>query len=202
MVDLRIKVDVKAAVSQIKDIAREQLPFVTALALTRTAQKAQRAIREALPQRFIIRRKAWVLGGVRIEAALKGGRTAAVKHIDAYMNLQEFGGTRFAFGKHLAIPLAGARPSPRSVIRAANKPKALMESGRGALVRFSQNGPDFIVMRKGRGKHFTLMYMLIPRAQIPARYRFAETVQNIARTAFESTFAEAWEETQRRWAPH
>jgi len=198
MLDLRIKVDAAAAARQVKDIAQNQIPFTTALALTRTAQKAQKVIRQALPERFIIRRKAWALGGIRVEAANKRMLTAVIKDINPYMGLQEIGGTKFPMGKNIAVPLKGARASRRSMISEQNKPRQLLDSGRGFIVHLPKSGREFICTWRGRRKGLAFMYVLIPRAEIHKAYRFGETVQTTVDRVFESTFAAAWEEVKAR----
>jgi len=198
MLDLRIKVDAAAAARQVKDIAQNQIPFTTALALTRTAQKAQKAVQKSLPALFIIRRGSWALGGVRIEAATKRMLTAAVKDINPYMGLQETGGTKFPMGKNIAVPLRGARASRRSLISEQNKPRQLLDSGRGFILHLPKSGRDFICTWRGRRKGLAFMYVLIPRAEIREAYHFGETVQTTVQRVFESTFAAAWEEVKAR----
>jgi len=198
MLDLRIKVDAAAAARQVKDIAQNQIPFTTALALTRTAQKAQKVIRQALPERFIIRRKAWALGGIRVEAATKRMLTAVVKDINPYMGLQEIGGTKFPMGKNIAVPLKGARASRRSLISKRNMPRQLLDSGRGFILHLPKSGREFICTWRGRRKGLAFMYVLIPRAEIREAYHFGETVQTTVQRVFESTFAAAWEEVKTR----
>ena len=198
MLDLRIKVDAAAAARQVKDIAQNQIPFTTALALTRTAQKAQKVIRQALPERFIIRRKAWALGGIRVEAANKRMLTAVIKDINPYMGLQEIGGTKFPMGKNIAVPLKGARASRRSMISEQNKPRQLLDSGRGFIVHLPKSGREFSCTWRGRRKGLAFMYVLIPSAEIREAYRFGETVQTTVDRVFESTFAAAWEEVKAR----
>ena len=198
MLDLRIKVDAAAAARQVKDIAQNQIPFTTALALTRTAQKAQKVIRQALPERFIIRRKAWALGGIRVEAATKRMLTAVVKDINPYMGLQEIGGTKFPIGKNIAVPLRGARASRRSLISKRNMPRQLLDSGRGFILHLPKSGREFICTWRGRRKGLAFMYVLIPRAEIREAYHFGETVQTTVQRVFESTFAAAWEEVKTR----
>jgi hypothetical protein len=198
MLDLRIKVDAAAAARQMKDIAQNQIPFTTALALTRTAQKAQAAVCRSLPQIFIIRRGGWALKGVRIEAANKRTLTAAVMDIHPYMALQEFGGMKFPMGKNIAVPLKGARPSRRSPIREANKPRNLLDSGKGFILRPPNRRREFICTWGGHRKGLVFMYVLIPKAEIHKAYRFAQTVETTVDKDFESTFAAAWEEVKAR----
>jgi hypothetical protein len=198
MLDIRIKVDVKAAIKEINDIARNQVPFVTALALTRTAQKAQEAVRKILPDHFIIRRKAWASGGIRIEPATKANLMAVVKDINPYMGLQEFGGIKFPMGKNIAVPLKGARASRRSGISEHNKPKELLHGGRGFIVTLVKGGRQFICVWRGPRKGLAFMYVLIPKAEIRAVYGFAETVQTTAQRVFSAAFAAAWEEVRAR----
>jgi hypothetical protein len=92
--DLRIHCDTRQFEKGIRDLYRDQIPFAAALALTRTAQDAQAAVKANLPKQFIIRRP-WTQGGIRIESAKKKDWplvAASVGSIDPYMVDFEEGG--------------------------------------------------------------------------------------------------------------
>src|SRR4051794_5148248 len=106
----------QAFANTIDDLALSQVPFALAKSLTKTAQNRQTAVRDAIGDgRFILREPVFIRAGVRIEPATKTNLVARIKDIDAFMQLQETGGQKVSrYGKLLAIPLSGARPTPRT----------------------------------------------------------------------------------------
>jgi hypothetical protein len=84
------------------------LPYATAVALTRTAKRAQTKIRRNLPRRFIIRKK-WVGKGVQIKPATKKRHVAVIFSRDEFMVRQEEGGIKRPKGRHIAVPGSGIR---------------------------------------------------------------------------------------------
>jgi hypothetical protein len=93
------------------DIERKlfkQLDFALVLTFTRAAYTAQKAVRESLPQHFVLR-NSFVSKGIQAEKATKQNpvatvfaRTEGPFNID-FMLLQETGGTKTPKGQHLAI---------------------------------------------------------------------------------------------------
>ncbi len=199
----------------------EQLPYATALALTRTAQDAQAEIKRGLPRRFKLRNR-WVEQGIRVKAARKGPAPEAVVHSrDGFMFLQEVGGTKLPHGRALAIP---GHEQPDYVagrsIRKANRPRALLAKpahfvaplrhGSKQLGIFQRMGRkrtrptkyNKVTWRKaGRsgGRYgvarerqpIRLHYILSARASVEARFEFKATVHLVARRNIGFRFREA-----------
>lgn len=94
MFDLNVKVDIKPLTRTLDDLARRQVPFATAKALTAVARKVQDAQRAALPSVFD-RPSLFTQRSIGVKAARKADLTAAVfvKDIAAqYLEPFEFGG--------------------------------------------------------------------------------------------------------------
>ena len=196
--------------AELADIRVNQLPFASALALTRTAQDAQENDRSnVLPLKFTLRRASWAKQGVRITAATKTNLQASVQDIHPYMALQETGGEKIAYKNMLAIPLEGARPTLQSLIADENRPHAVM--ARGGFIR--DNVMYAVALkssRRGRvsraiagisksatwSRQVVPMYVLAPQAVIgrnPAKlYGFVAAAQEMVAQRFELNFRQAY----------
>jgi hypothetical protein len=196
---LSIRIDgVDSVLAEYADINANQLPYAVVLSLTRTAQQAQDTIRNTvLPTRFTLRRAAFIKQGVRIQAATKTKLAATVQDIDYFMALQETGGQKIPYGKYIAVPLSGARPTLTAIVNPANYPAAVMQ--RGGFIRGNiMYAVAFKAGRRGRlsggiaglskaadwSRQIIPMYALVERANVPARYGFEESVRG--------TVAESW----------
>jgi hypothetical protein len=207
-----VTISVKGLTETIRELIsvdRDQIPFATAKALTLTAKSRQKLVQATLGQRFILRREAWARQGVRIEPATKTKLQAVIKDINPYMALQEEGGQKLPMhGSKVAVPLTGARPTPRALIREENLPAAVMANG--GFIR--GNIMYRVVLKAGRRKAVSraiggireaanwarkiiAMYALVPHASVKKRYGFEQTVtQGVVdefRRNFEVTFEEA-----------
>lgn len=182
------------------DLGRNQIPFFVYSNLTKAVKSYQPVIWALLPKQFTIRRLGWARSGIRIRPATKQMFEAAIEDINKYMELQETGGTKLAFGKYLAVPLKGARPTLRSMIHGGDWPAQVMQHGgfiqqtkKGTLIMYrvvfkgSRTGrrqavkgmsasaeAAFWQARKRGG--IEPMYALVARAHIPKRYGFVEAI--------------------------
>lgn len=169
-----------------------QLPFATALALTRTVQDAQAEVRRELPSRFTLRND-WVAKGIRIERATKQTLEASIFSVDDFMILQEKGGTKTPQGRSLAVPL-DARTNKRGIITAANRPTALRS--KPGVFRATIRGLDGLWQRVKLSKKrrtlgertLKLLYVFKPSVPIKARFGFLDTVRKIVTQRFPRQF--------------
>ena len=106
-----MQIDISSNVSALRatldDIARTQVPFATALALTGAAKQAQADIRAQMPSIFD-RPTPFTLNGIATTPARKSDLTASVfvKDVQAkYLGIEEDGGTRSPAGTALVIPV-------------------------------------------------------------------------------------------------
>jgi len=104
-VKIDIKVDIKRALRKL-DIAAKQIPFATALALSKTAAQAQRDVTAELP-RIFDRPNPFTQRAIGYQRASKANLTAMVfvrpKQAE-YLRRQITGGTRLPRGRGLALP--------------------------------------------------------------------------------------------------
>lgn len=108
---LEIKMNVKSrlALAQMKAVAKEQIPYATAVALTAVATRARDQIKSELPHEFTIRRP-WTASGIRAEMAHKRDwpKTAArIGSVDPYMVDFETGGPHKLEGTRSTGPKIG-----------------------------------------------------------------------------------------------
>lgn len=106
MIQFSVKSDIDAAIRQVEAKFRNQVPFATAKALTRTAQDVQRAIVDQLPTVFD-RPTPFTMRGVGITYATKATLTSRVFLRDIqreYLQLQVTGGTRSPKKVALVVP--------------------------------------------------------------------------------------------------
>jgi hypothetical protein len=175
-------------------IGERQLPFATALALTRTAQDVQRELRHNLDRHFIVRRN-WISRGIQVEAASKRHTlkrmAARVGSLDAFMLRQEMGGEkRGKAGKDVAIPL-GIRRTPKQTTPPNRWPKALLQRGgkRKFFVRTIASGPNkgkkAVLRRKGKAQYpLQVLYLFKPEVHVPAHWDLRATAGRVAPRAF------------------
>jgi hypothetical protein len=201
----------KEVQDEFRSINADQIPFATALALTRTAQDGQKDIQDVvLPTRFTLRRGPFMRAGIRIRAATKANLVAIVQDIHSFMELQETTGLKTpTYGRALAIPLRGARPTMTALIKDDDRPHAVMQ--RGGFIR---NGVMYAVRqrykkeRRRRGKYGPVnasrqrnevvpMYFLVDRWKWQPRYGFVDDVRKIVEQRFKPNFAGAFAQAVR-----
>jgi hypothetical protein len=203
---------VDAVAAEYRDIAKNQLPFANAAALTRTARDAQESIRKALPVRFTIRQRSWMERNVKETKADKHDSPpfAVVEDTFDAMGLQEAGGQKLPrVGQYLAVPLEGARPTPRKLIADGDRPHEVMGSGLG-FIRPNANGVPIMYrafFKRGRtrgvrgvkgmgsatwSREIMPMYALVRRADVKPRYEFDVTVEKAVQSRFRQNFDDAF----------
>lgn len=205
MLRIGLKSDIENLTASLTAFKPDQLPYTIARALTLTAKQAQAAVRGAMPDNFILRRKEFLESGVLVEAATKDKLTAIVWDRDDFMARQESGDDKIPIdgGRNLAIPL-DARPNPRSIIPEALRPANLGRavytiSRKGNLItkrgtpnaafRMVSNGNTYLAYRKD-GK-LMMMYLLIPADHITPRLHLADITLRVVKENFAQNFMDA-----------
>lgn len=138
------------------DIVRRQLPFATAVALTRVAIDSQAAVRSRLGETFRGPAKQGrainprIAKGIRVKPASKGDwphPEAQVGVLDEFMALHATGGVKRpkAGSRHIAVPTrlvkrmaSGAVPSALKPRPFRNRPSVFVEQERGVDRRIRQ----------------------------------------------------------------
>lgn len=166
-------------------VAREQVPFATAKALTMTAKDAQGDLRGAAGQSMTLRNQ-HTDRGLRISRAEKRdgmlGMKSEVGSIDWYAadqmdersNIRQPQAARYRY-----IPVK-ARPNKARAIPKRLKPAALVNSPK-TFWRPKPGGGALIYERIGRGGHkLRLLYVAVPRQRVEPAMSLADTVRATA----------------------
>lgn len=180
LIDLRF--DAVPLVSFLERDVQKQVPFATALALTRTAALTQDAIREDLPRHFTIR-STWISKGIRATRAKKSRLVAEVGSRDAFMARQVFGGVKESVDGGLVAVPREIRKTPEQRTTRARWPGRLL-SKRNHFIAPLPSG-DLGVFRRMRSG-LRLLYVLTDSVEVERRWPFFEL---------------AWAEIHREW-PH
>lgn len=164
-------------------IAGKDAPFVTALALSRTAIGARDKVRAGLPKRFTLR-NSWTRGGIQARTATKANLMAQVL-APGYMAIQETGGVRRPDRTRMLAAPVEAKSS--SLIPRNRKPGGLGD--RGFLINF-KDGRAGIFERFGRKKgQIRLLWTLSPTQDYQERFEFEDQVTTHVKTQFAQDFA-------------
>lgn len=113
-------------------IRTKQIPFATAVALTRTARDANEAVRASLTKNFTIRSKG-LIKGWRIDPARKKdwpNCQAGVGSKDAFWLLHESGGTKRAKSGTIAIPTKLVKRTKAGRVPPSLRPSPLIDKGK------------------------------------------------------------------------
>jgi hypothetical protein len=198
---LKLRVDLrglKQVQAQLGRTHKEEVPFVTAVALTRTAKAAQsEVVTKAQPSAFTLRSPSKMRRGVLIKPATKRDLEARVFDAKPLAEAQEDTGVKRPRHRMIAIPLRGARPTGKEKIYARNWPKALqaMEKAGGA---FRRGNVIFKVLKRrsrgrtGRGGKIVPMYYLVDTWKWRAKYGFKKTATGVANARLVEEFQRAW----------
>lgn len=193
MADFSIDVRLPEVHDRLDKLARTQIPFATALALTWTANDARDEVKAGLPDKFVIR-STWLERGIRTTPASKRNPQATVYSKDWFMVRQESGGTKTPQGKYTALPRQ-IRKNRKQRITQAKWPSAIV--GRKNVFiqdlpgRTDRAGIFQKVGRKGKGKP-RLLYVLDSRPmKIKPRFEFAKTVDRVVSSRWTKNFGKA-----------
>lgn len=214
---IKVEMDARDAMRDLRGIKREQFPFAYAAALTETAKLAQTAVQVKTRLSFNLHTE-YIPRGIRITPAKKrdvvqmGMAWSSVYTSDAitsFMVIHEEGGIKDPRGKVLSVPTTGIRQysfkTARGAVKKRWQPKGLLRgyTGRtgtrkrkkGRLSRqafiLPKKGaqPAMLVRRVSRGERgLELLYVFTPQARIEPRWGFEDTVQRTADKVFKRVF--------------
>lgn len=198
-VGVRVETNLPEFQRWITGAMRRQIPFATALALTRVAKLAREDVVEGLPGRFTVRGPK--LGqSIRNSSASKSSWPhvqSSVYTLAEALELQEEGGTKRPRGKNLAIPGEGVRPTKETKIPKRKRPKNLL-LGKAFLATLTSGrnaGADAILQRVGRERYpLRVAYILRPAAEVKARLGFEATVRRRVELSLSLEFHRAMEQ--------
>lgn len=183
-------------IKNLDDMAKKQVPFATARALTKTAEDARDEIVKDLPGKFTLRTSWWkprTRYGFNVKPAKKTDLKAEIFTQAPWMQIHEVGGIRTPErSRELAIPTLQVRRTKRQLIGASQRPRALKKS----FVKITRTGQKVLFQKVGK-KGIKPMYLLEPKARIKPVLRFVETAKKIITQRFESNFTKSFEDAMR-----
>jgi len=196
-------------------MVKDQIPYATALALTRLAQGAQVAVKTQAHYAFELRNPRRIEAGIRITPARKqdfrrGDIHSEVYDIDPFMALQETGGRKTASSGSLAIPDELVHTKKRTAtgsIKKAWKPTTLIRRQRDQpgrprkwgrhrkprpfIMHYGSSGGS-IAIRAGHERYpLIYLYHFKRAAKISPRFQFIRTVDRWVAKEFGRQFAMA-----------
>jgi hypothetical protein len=200
-----IRIDASATIKKLDDLARSQLPFALARAITQTGLDFQKAERAHFGQVFTERRKDFIekqgvklIGGIATKT--KPSITFGIDPKADFLNKFETGGQRPLFkASSIMIPV-DARRNKRDIVTAANRPRALISrlgkqpGARGVFLITEQHGKlaPGLYQRFGRGgKGVKLLFAREQHATIKPVLHFAETFVAIVKSNWPDNFKKA-----------
>lgn len=183
--------------SYVTDLQNNQIPYATAKALTALANEARGDVVAGLPTKFTLRTSWWKPGGrygFNVATAQKRDwprQQAEIYTRAPWMRMQETGGTKLPKGQHIALPTSNVRRSKRDLITTANKPLALKNT-----VKVKTKGGDEVLLQR-TSRIARIMYLLKPKAEIPARLSFFKTIQVSINRNWFATFSREYDNALR-----
>ena len=205
MLELKIEADVQAAVGALDAVRVDQLPFALSLALNRIAQAAKKDVTAEIATKYRNRSGslAFLMQGVRMDAATKTNPTATVYDVDWFMGYQEEGGRKQASGNKWerirAAAIDGVRVPPSVTA-------LLAQRGSGYFInQFRSSGDWFLGHRFKTGKDdyrdrdgtridghpgFSVVMLLEKAVDVKPSFGMRETVE----TGFAAAFRDAAEQ--------
>lgn len=174
----------KAVAKALREVERE-LPFASALALTRQAQES-RDVERARARKVFTLRSSYVERGITMRRAEKRDWPKLRAHVgsrDEFMAEQETGAVRRARKKRFAIPTRLIRRTKRGKIPKSKKPRAVLSkpSGyiKGRAIRISAKG------RRGKARRLSVAYLLRSKVRIVPRWGFRKSVEATVRANYD-----------------
>jgi len=187
---------------QLDRVIAKQLPFATALAMTRSARDARDQARKDHAKRFArARAKGFAKFSIRATRAEKRdwpNVTASVGSIHDFMVRQETGGTKRATGSgEIAIPTSLIRRTTRGSVSKAQRPSKVLK--RKAVTRLSTAKGHSIVRKpskRARSGHLSLLYLQRKSVTVKeAKPTLHESIQKGFAKAYKRRFPAALNES-------
>lgn len=196
-----IHVDVTSAVAFFNDLQQRQLPFALSLALNRTAEDGQAAVRRHLTEAFTLRRKAFIERTIKIETRDRASKTKLFVDVGVdptrdFLAKFELGGLKTPrSGKSLAVPIDVKRNKADVVakpyrLKALGLHKVTTHKGKVRIIgeqrTFIAGGA--VLQRVGRKGQVRVLYALKPSVPIKPTLQFVDTMTRTVTQRWQPNF--------------
>lgn len=196
--DVTVATNAPSLGSVLDSIAVKQLPFATAVALTRCAQDAQADLRASMGVTFSLRSK-FLPQELRIKRANKRDWPhpfAVVGHTQTFMLPHVLGGEKTGRdGHNVAVPLkfVAKQRTARGTVPAKLKPRRLLQNPNATKafrIPDDRIGQRISKRRSATGSEESLTLFFLRRAvKIRATWPFRETAENSTKRTYNEHFA-------------
>jgi len=213
-------INMNPLLSTLSKLERQHLPYAKSVALNETAFQAKDKLVGVLPQKFDLRSPR-TAKGFRVGKANKkqAVQESTVYHLDAWMSIHEFGGTKTAAkGGSMGVPSETVQTKGRTAsgkIRPGWWPRNLAKNGgfsdprvagsqggrghkgKGATKAFlmvSKDGSKTIVRRNKRGGNrydLDQLYVVRRAVKVAPRWDYFDTVAGVAKKELARNFERA-----------
>ena len=176
------------------ELATKQLPFASAVTLTRLAQLSAAKQRGYMQQQFDIRAPR-VLRGITIESAKKRdwpNLAAKVGTLDEFIASHEEGGRKRPKrgAKRIAVPVRQViKKGAGGKIATSRRPRALVKAGKVRELEGVLRGQK----GKRKGAPMRAFYWLKPFVVLKPRLRFHSNASKVVGERYDEVFALEWE---------
>lgn len=190
MATVTVRHDWKRVSRALESWYADQVPFATAVALTRTASGARDAMRRRLGRVFTVRSRR-VLSGEQSTKARKRDfprQRAEVGHLDEYIARHEEGGIQAARGPHRwTVPTRRVKRGASGRIRKTLRPPHLIRKRKGFIPR-GQRSAVFVPKGPKRRRRLQVFYLLRQRIRLDPVLGHHRTVRRYAERHFPVRF--------------
>lgn len=195
-----IEIQVDQAIAALDELGKRQIPFAISMALNRTAEDGQAAVRERLGGEFTLRRKDYIDRTIKIENRDRATKTKpfVIVGVDPTRNVLakfELGGAKTPVsGRALAVPIDARRNKSDIVtksqrIRSLNLRKVGSKAGG---IRIQGDKGTFVAGG-------AVLQRVGSRGKIRVLYAFKDSVPLRPVLRFEDTVTRT---VEKRWAPN
>lgn len=184
---LQLQIDKKTLKRFKKFIAPEEMKFIAALTLTKTAVLARNLLRARAEKEWNIKKRG-VLRGFSTRRATKRHLVSEVGHFDWYTEQQidvKSSTRRPLKRKNLAIPLPGVKRTKKGRISAKDKLQRVIDAsfkrGTGTFVSPLKGKNKFLIRRRNlKTNKIVNLYLLLPKQRIKPKFSILSTAEKAA----------------------
>jgi len=200
MIDIDVKSNIKEFKKDLAWYDKHAMPFISAMALTKTAQKIQDQLIKRVPRIFNVTKKWWLKRqptGIKIKPARKGKHPVAEVYTKAHWaNRQEEGGIKTPHtGDSILVPTSKVPKYGRKAggaKRVISGKKAIWLNGSPIITL--KSGKKVIARRKTKKCYpIEIMYWVKDRTMTKARWGFKATAKAQALRHFGRELKKAFE---------
>lgn len=193
LIGVQVRTTAPAIVAVLRELTLKQVPFATAVALTRVAQDGRAEVVRRMPEHFKVRSQR-VLKGVTIEPAKKAdwpNPTAKVGLLDQFMAVHVTGGDKRPEkgARHIAVPTRLVVRTGSGKVPARLKPRTLRD--RPDVFLEQQKIVQRSARRRGQAKNLGgkgIFFSLVTEAHITASWPMPGEVEKKAGETYGSHF--------------